>query len=276
MDVFGADQMLAAAERNGVSLGLVMNHRYFPDNIRVRSAICEGALGKLLIGSVLHSSSLTGDPDNTSPWRGHRGLAAGGILTTQAIHFLDLLLWFMGPVRSVQAYADTLIRTRQDYEDTAAVALRLESGALATLITTNGSPIADDFTGTRIEVQGSAGHVLLQGDRLRNWSCGEYAEPPVNLPELPDQVKDIVFGPGHMYEVIDFVRAVRRGSPAPVAGVDGRHLMAVVAAAYESARTGSSVSVVEPNKAYSVEEADPHSLLSVNAGPPAHAIRRSR
>src|SRR5262249_57010741 len=103
LDLAQADEMIAACDRHGVALGLVMNHRYAPDNIRVKHAIRERAFGRVLMASVIHSSALTGDPTGTSPWRGRRGLAAGGILTTQAIHFLDLLLWFAGPVRAVKA-----------------------------------------------------------------------------------------------------------------------------------------------------------------------------
>src|SRR5207244_5822816 len=123
--------------RHGVALGLVMNHRYFPDNIQTKNAIREGALGRILMASVAHSSALTGDPSGTSPWRGRRGLAAGGILTTQAIHFLALLLWLTGPARAVKAWTDRLVRDEQDYEDTAVLAMQLRSGALATLATTN-------------------------------------------------------------------------------------------------------------------------------------------
>lgn len=262
LDVPCADAMLAACAQANVQLGVVMNHRYAPDNILSKAAVRDGALGKLLIGDVIHSSSLTGDPDNTSPWRGRKGRAAGGILSTQAIHFLDLLLWFMGRAAAVQAYSATLVRHEQDYEDTVALAIRLETGALATLVTTNGSPITDDFTGTRVEVQGSTGYLALEGDRLRTskWRL-DYKAPAVSLPAVPDDAKEIIFGLGHVYEVMDFVRAVRRGAPAPVPGVDGRHLMAVLAAAYTSANEHREVAITEPHDAYSDSSPDPAQLL---------------
>ena len=40
-----ADGMIAACERRGVALGLIMNHRYFPDNLRTKRAIRDGAQG---------------------------------------------------------------------------------------------------------------------------------------------------------------------------------------------------------------------------------------
>jgi UDP-N-acetyl-2-amino-2-deoxyglucuronate dehydrogenase len=260
LDLAGADAMVAASERFGLGLGLVMNHRYFPDNVRAHAAIRAGALGQLRIGSVLHSSGLTGAPG--SPWRGRRGKSTGGVLSTQAIHFLDLLLWFTGPVRFVMAATRKLTDQQQDHEDTAAVTLQLASGALATVITTSGSPIMDDFTGTRIEVHGSHGWLLLEGDRFRvaETEAG-YRLPDVELPPPPEGAEEVVFGVGHTYEVMDFVRAVRTGRQPPVPGVDGRHLMAVLDAAYTSAREGREVAVEERRPAYAASGTDPASLL---------------
>jgi UDP-N-acetyl-2-amino-2-deoxyglucuronate dehydrogenase len=267
LDVAGADAMIDACERGGVNLGVVFNHRYFPDNIRTRAAILDGAMGRPLVGDVMHSSSLTGDDDNSSPWRGRRGRAAGGVLSTQAIHFLDLLLWFLGPVAAVQSYAETLVRVEKDHEDTVALTLRMRSGALATLVTTNGSPITDDFTGTRVEVQGTEGYVALEGDHVRTWSARPgYAAPEIVLPPVAEGADGVVFGHGHVHEVIDFVRAVRRGAPAPVPGEDGRHLMAVIDAAYRSAREGGEVAVDDGRDAYVQAVVDEHSLLAATGG----------
>lgn len=255
-----ADEMIAACDRHRVALGLIMNHRYSPDNMRTKQAIRDGALGRVLMGSVVHSSSLTGDPTGTSPWRGRKGLAAGGILTTQAIHFLDLLLWFAGPVHAVKAWTDRLLRTEQDYEDTAALALRLRSGALATLATTNGAPITDDFTGTRLEIHGTEGYLILEGDRLRLMSArAGYSLPPVRLPAAPAGAEQVIFGLGHIYEIIDFLTAVRSGGPPPVPGIDGRHLIAVLSAAYTSARSEQEVILEEHLPAYSDLSGNPRS-----------------
>lgn len=250
MSASEADEMIAACEAAGVNLGLIMNHRYAVDNIRTKHAIASGALGHHLIGSVVHSSGLTG-PLGTSPWRGRMNRAAGGVLSTQAIHFLDLLLWFMGPVHSVEAITDTLHWDIQDHEDTAVLALRMKSGALATLTTTNGSPIMDDFTGTRLEVHGSEGWVAVEGDVLRQFQTNrQYTLPTIELPEVPDGASEIEFGFGHVYEVVDFIRMARSGDEPPVPAADGQHLMAVIESAYRSAVEREMVEVVESRSAY--------------------------
>ena len=261
-----ADEMLAACEQNGVQLGFVMNHRYAPGNILARRAVASGALGRLLIASAVHASGLTGDPRGASPWRGRRRLSAGGVLSTQAIHFLDLLLWLGGPATAVQAWADRL-ESDQDHEDTVGLALRMRSGALATLTATSASPIMDDFTGTRIELHGTGGYLILDGDELRvaELSDAPSLDPP-ELPAIPPGSEEIVFGSGHVYEVMDFVRTVRRGGTAPIPGTDGRHLMAVIDAAYRSATDRQAVEIDETTSAYTVAATEGSLLGSAIAG----------
>jgi len=262
-----ADDMLEACDRNDVRLGFVMNHRYSPGNIVARRAIASGALGRPLISSVLHSSGLSGDPNAASPWRGRRRLSAGGVLSTQAIHFLDLLLWLGGPASAVQAWTDLLGSADQDHEDTVGVTLKMATGALATLTATSASPIMDDFTGTRIEMHGTGGYLILDGDELRVADLADVPDlTPPSLPPTPAGSEEIVFGAGHVYEVMDFVRTVRRGDPAPVPGTDGRHLMAVIDAAYRSAAEGRAVDVDEPTTAYTVAPPASSMLGSAIAG----------
>jgi UDP-N-acetyl-2-amino-2-deoxyglucuronate dehydrogenase len=250
LDLAEAAEMVDAFADRDLNLAMVMNHRFVPDNIRVHRAVRDGAIGRLLMAGVLHSSALTGNDDYSSPWRGRRGLAAGGILATQAIHFLDLLLWFAGPVSAVKAWTRTLVRTELDYEDTAALALTLRSGALATLVTTNGTPIMDDLSGTRIELHGTDGYFVLEGDELRDHAVKDgYRLPDVELPPPPEEA-DRPFGLGHVYEIAEFVRSIREGTAPPVPGVDGAHLMAVLSAAYTSAEEDRELPVLDFAEAY--------------------------
>jgi predicted dehydrogenase len=121
----------------------------------------------------------------------------------------------------------------------------------------------DDFTGTRIEVHGSDGWLLLEGDRFRVADVRTgYDLRDVRLPPAPEGAEEVVFGVGHTYEVVDFVRAVRTGRQPPVPGVDGRHLLAVLEAAYTSAREGREVPVAQGRPAYAASRTDPASFLS--------------
>src|SRR5258708_33831570 len=68
----------------------------------------------------------------------------------------------MGPVRSVFAYTDPLVH-RMGTEDVAVAVLRFANGALGTIAATTG---AYPGTGTRIEMYGDKGSVVIEDDRL--------------------------------------------------------------------------------------------------------------
>jgi predicted dehydrogenase len=90
---------------------------------------------------------------------------------------------------------------------------------------------------------------------------GDYSLPAVELPPVPSGADEILFGLGHVYEVMDFVAAVQGGHQAPVPAADGRHLMAVIETAYRSATEREEVDLSEPSSAYTDRVPDT-SLLS--------------
>jgi two-component system, NtrC family, response regulator HydG len=96
-----------------------------------------------------------------------------------------------------------------------------------------------------------------------NWT-GRRSVPapqrPPELPQVPEGAQGVIFGVGHIYEVADFVRAVREGREPPVPGTDGRHLMAVLDAAYASARGSEESSIPEACSGYG-RGGDTNSLL---------------
>jgi hypothetical protein len=103
---------------------------------------------------------------------------------------------------------------------------------------------------------------MLEGDKLRLAAARKaYRFPEIRLPPAPAGAEEVIFGLGHVYEVVDFVTAVRRGEPPPVPGADGRHLMAVLSAAYTSARNHEEVAIHEHLPAYADPAHDGGRLL---------------
>src|SRR5699024_4912858 len=67
-----------------------------------------------------------------TPWRGTWATDGGGVLMTQAIHYVDLLQWYLGDVEWVMTAADTFVHGDHiEVEDTLAATMRLSSGAIA-------------------------------------------------------------------------------------------------------------------------------------------------
>jgi predicted dehydrogenase len=70
------------------------------------------------------------------PGRGTLARDGGGVLVTQAIHALDLMLHLLGPVREVTAVAGTTPLHRMEGEDFAAAGLVFADGTMGSLLAT--------------------------------------------------------------------------------------------------------------------------------------------
>ena len=93
-------------------------------------------------------------------WRGRWATAGGGVLMNQAIHTLDLLQWYLGPVTDVRGTAATLaLHGAIEVEDTAAMRLRHRTPA--------GDPVSSVFHATNGHVENAPSTVEIITEHAR-------------------------------------------------------------------------------------------------------------
>jgi UDP-N-acetyl-2-amino-2-deoxyglucuronate dehydrogenase len=155
-------QMLRVQQECGVKLAVISQHRFDPASLQVHDLIEEQAFGRLVLGNAIVPWWRSQAYYDSCAWRGTWKLDGGGVLMNQSIHSIDLLQWFMGPVRSVYAYTDTLTH-RIEAEDVAVAVMRFENGALGTIAATTG---AYPGVTTRIEIFGDKGSAVIEDDNL--------------------------------------------------------------------------------------------------------------
>jgi len=124
--------VVEACEAAGVRLGAVLQHRFRPAAQRVKQILTEGGLGRLTQASV-HVPWWRPQSYYDQPGRGTLARDGGGVLITQAIHTLDLLMHLTGPISAVSAFAGTSHVHRMETEDQVAAALRYANGAIGAL-----------------------------------------------------------------------------------------------------------------------------------------------
>src|SRR5215467_10875272 len=156
------DEMLRVQQATGVKLAVVSQHRFDPASRQVHDLVEEKAFGRLVLGNAIVPWWRSQDYYDSGDWRGTWKLDGGGVLMNQAIHSIDLLQWFLGPVKSVTASMDTLAH-RMETEDVAVALLRFASGALGTIAATTG---AYPGIAARIEVYGERGSAVIENDLL--------------------------------------------------------------------------------------------------------------
>jgi predicted dehydrogenase len=167
-----AEALATTAEGAGVCCGVVLQHRFRPAALRLKAAIDNGELGDLLSASA----SIRWWRDDAyfrQPGRGMKARDGGGVLITQAIHTLDLLLHLAGPVKDVTGFAFTSPLRAIDTEDVAAAAVRFQSGAIGALDATT---VARPGYPERIEIAGREGSALLEAFQLTISRAGKDTE----------------------------------------------------------------------------------------------------
>jgi UDP-N-acetyl-2-amino-2-deoxyglucuronate dehydrogenase len=243
------DELIAVGQRNKIKIGGIFQARFNPLNKRIRQAIQEGRMGRL-IGVHGHlpwyrlQSYFEG---RHGAWKGTWGMDGGGSLMNQGIHTVDLLQWFGGPVEAVMGMFG-VFGHEIEAEDQAVALLRFSSGALGTLYTTTCCYPGYD---QRITLFGSEGSILKEEGELISWKLQGDSEgqEEQELMGLYGSGKDssgavdpmAVSFDGHTQIVEDMIEAIRQDRD-PAIGLDGaRHAVEIINAIYEAARSGKEV-----------------------------------
>lgn len=162
VDLAEATALVDAVESRGRLLAIVFQHRFRAGASALRDLLRAGSLGDLV--SVSTSIRWWRSADYfAQPGRGMKARDGGGVLLTQAIHTLDLLLDLVGPARRVTADCRTSPLRRIDTEDIACATVAYDCGAVGVIdATTTAYPGYPE----RIEIAGTRGSAVLEGERL--------------------------------------------------------------------------------------------------------------
>ncbi|WP_316862094.1 Gfo/Idh/MocA family oxidoreductase [uncultured Cohaesibacter sp.] len=164
-----AIKVVETAEQAGVMLGMVLQHRVRPGAVRLAEIIRSGQLGDIAMVRVEVPWWRPQDYYD-QPGRGTFEQDGGGVLITQAIHVLDLMISLCGPVKSVQAMLATTRLHAMEAEDFASAGLVFENGAVGNVCTTTAA-----FPGSAevIHIDGTLGTAVLEGGSLSlHWRDG--------------------------------------------------------------------------------------------------------
>jgi len=148
-----AVDLVATSQKAGVTLGVMLQHRFRPAALKLREMMREGALGKLVNCSTVIR---LWRPQSYYDVEGRctKARDGGGVLITQGIHTLDLMLSLAGPIGEVRGYAATSSVHRMETEDLVAAAVKYENGAIGTIDATTaaypGLPERTEIIGSRV------------------------------------------------------------------------------------------------------------------------------
>lgn len=242
-------EIVEAAECHGMTSGIYMSYFDQPVIHDLRGMARNGCLGEVtqIHMRLMHSGGIAWSAlaeEGESLWRCSVEQTGGGAFIQLAVHAIRLLTWLLGDkVTRVQGFAANRLCAGLEGEDSAAAILEFESGTYATL------NISWCASGEEIAVHGSSGSFIYRENRFvtvkapcgysgfaLHYDGGDEASFDCLPPALGDGRQ-----PFNQHRL--FLEAVRDGMPPFVSLRDGLYDLAVVAAFYESVRTGGSVFV---------------------------------
>lgn len=245
------DRLINAADNAGVRLGCIFQNRFAAGPRSVHEALTTGRFGKLVMGDAYIKWHRSQEYYNSGAWRGTRKLDGGGVLMNQGVHQIDLLLWFMGPVKRVTARTALVGHQGLEVEDLACALLEFDSGAMGviegTTATWPGHP-------ARVEVHGVDGSAVIEDGKLKTWDFRTELPEDKAIREAMQQDSELGSGAGdpisslksegHRLQIEDFVAAIRENREPGVAGREGRRAVELIEAIYRSADTGQPVELM--------------------------------
>lgn len=216
-----------AAQESAVHIFPVHQYRFNRCVQRIKQAVAGDELGDVFLATVRMRWCRPQRYYDLSPWRGTYALD-GGCCTNQGIHHLDMLRFFAGEVKRVNAKMSTF-GADIEVEDTAAVLLEFESGAIGIVeITTAARP--DDYESS-LSIAGSKGLAMLGGwatDKLVTFS------PKPEEQELFSDTFEDAYGHGHNQIYAGVYDCIVNGGKAAVEFSDAMNTVKLLHAVYLS------------------------------------------
>jgi len=157
-----AEALVATCRAAGVTLGIVLQHRFRPAGARLAEILAAGELGRI-VGCSTVIRLWRPQSYYDEPGRGSFARDGGGVLISQAIHTLDLMLSLAGNIAEVTGYAATTPVHRMETEDMVCAAARFANGAYGTIDATTA---AYPGFAERIELACERGTASLAGTSL--------------------------------------------------------------------------------------------------------------
>jgi len=244
MNLREADEMISACRKAGVKLMYAEELCFAPKYVRAKELIDEGAIGKLYL--VKQAEKHFGPH---SAWFWDVNKSGGGVLMDMGCHAFQFFRWICNnaPVKSVYCHLSNYVHKDLTKGDDNSIAIvEFEGGVIG---------IAEDSWARRggmddvAEFYGSEGVIyadLLKGSSLLVYSERGYGYAVEKAPTTKGwsfAMFEEIWNYGFPQEMAHFIECIKEDKKPLVTGEDGKIVLEIIFAAYESAKSGKKVAL---------------------------------
>ena len=242
MNLAEADQMIAACRTADVKLMYAEDLCFAPKYVRAKRIVDEGGIGK-----VFHIRQLEKHFGPHSDWFWDMERSGGGALFDMGCHGTECARWILHkpPVKSVIASMNTYVHaSRTRGEDDSTAIIEFEGGAIAVI---ENSWAKRGGIEDALEIHGSDGVIycdLVRGSSLLTYSEHGYGYAVEKAPDTKGWTMPLFdewWQYGYPDEMAHFVDCVLHDQQPQETAEDGRAVLEVMFACYESAATGRRI-----------------------------------
>jgi len=237
-----AQAMIQIAEKAGIVLGVVSQHRFDDSVIFVSEAIKAGRLGRILQCDC-YVKWYRSDEYYSRPVKGSWAAEGGGALINQGIHQVDVARWFCGNATEVFAQWQLGAIHKIESEDIVNALVKYANGATGVIQAS--TAFWPGYT-ERVEIHGTKGTTILSGDKLTTWDVQDDSGDPAPISNQsmsgasdPMAISLVPFE----RQFRDFAHAIQTKSKPLVSAEEGYRALQVVDAVYRACRTGQKVTL---------------------------------
>jgi myo-inositol 2-dehydrogenase/D-chiro-inositol 1-dehydrogenase len=237
-----ADRMIETCRQQGVLLLYAEELLFAPKYVRARQLVAEGALGEPFLVKQWEEHD-----GPHMPWFWDVNRSGGGVLLDMGCHSIEYARWVFGrpAIKSVSATLGTYVHAGKTHgEDHSIVIVEYEGGKVGLAENSWAKPGGVD---DRCEIYGSKGHTradLLRGNALLTYSdvgYGYAVEKSSSTKGWTFTMFEETWNYGFPQELQEAIRAVQGRAPFPETGEDGREVLKIIYAAYQSMGEGRKI-----------------------------------
>lgn len=233
-----AEELVGMFEAARLKLGVVLQYRFRESAQRLKQIVEAAPYGPL---ASVHASVPWWRPQSyyDAVGRGTYARDGGGVMVTQALHLMDLMLWMCGPIARTQASFRTTAVHRMESEDFVVAGLDFASGAVGSVVATTADHPGFAETITLNFTRGSA---RLEGGNLTVWPHDQPVEHWGEASGTGGGADPMAFPHGwHRAVIADFVAAVRKERPPMTSGRDSLQVLRLIEAMQRSSAEGRAI-----------------------------------
>jgi len=228
-----AKEMIDKARKNGVKLGVIYQRRYIDAVQKLKEMIDRGVLERVFMAeaSLMWFRSEEGyylKDEVARSWRGMWSTEGGGLLMTQAIHVIDLLVYLFGDAEEVYGYTENVSHPAVNVEDSAVAIIKFRGGVLATL-SSSLSFYPPDKQYWRIRVFGVNGFAEVENETFTQIAIKGYSPEQTLFERKKENLHKKLFK--------DFLTRLQEGKDFPINGEEAYKSLEIVKAVYYAMTT---------------------------------------